>query len=282
MSVNRMVSFVVLVIMMSLLGRVAAAEPATRMVHVLGTGTVRVVPDQVVIGMTITAVDDDLVKVRTDSDAQARSILSLAKKHGVSEDRFEVNRLELSLGYNEQLRRRIYQVERDVSVTLHELSKLDGLLSDLLGVPNSEISGITFGSSKARQHRLDALRQAVADAQEKAKLLASLNELALGKARDISIEEESQTPFVISLIPSVGAAADRKQRRTAGRQIEATPRESKKGGPKHAVRTQLVALQAPKKQPAQKEGVEGKKTPFALGLLEVTVSVSIDFELIEK
>ena len=282
MSTFRLVSFVVLVIMMSLMGRVEAAEPATRMVHVLGTGTVRVVPDQVVIGMTITAVDDDLVKVRKDSDAQARSILSLAKKHGVSEDRFEVNRLELSLGYNEQLRRRIYQVERDVSVTLHELSKLDGLLSDLLGVPNSEISGITFGSSKARQHRLDALRQAVADAQEKAKLLASLNDLALGKARDISIETESQSPFVISLVPTVGAANDRTQRRTARNPFGDTPREPKKAGPKRTVRRQLVALQAPKKQPAQKVDAEGKKTPFALGLLEVTVSVSIDFELVAK
>jgi len=38
-----------------------------------------------------------------------------------------------------------------VSVTLHEPTKLDGLLSDLLGVPNSKISGITFGASKARQ-----------------------------------------------------------------------------------------------------------------------------------
>ena len=281
MSAIRLVSFVVLIIMMSLIGRVEAAEPATRMVHVLGTGTVRVVPDQVVIGMTITAVDDDLVKVRTDSDAQARSVLSLAKKHGVSEDRFEVSRLELSLGYNEQLRRRIYQVERDVSVTLHELSKLDGLLSDLLGVPNSKISGITFGSSKARQHRLDALRRAVADAQEKARLLASLNELALGKARDISIEEESQSPFVISLIPSVGAANKRTQR-SAGRQIEEVPRERRKSGRKETLPTKFVALQAANKQPAQKDGVEGKKTPFALGLLEVTVSVSIDFELIEK
>ena len=282
MSAIRLISFVVLVVAMSIMGRAQAAESATRMVHVLGAGTVRVVPDQVVIGMTITAVDDDLVKVRTDSDAQARTVLSLAKKHGVSEDRFEVSRLELSLGYNEQLRRRIYQVERDVSVTFHELTKLDGLLSDLLGVPNSKISGITFGSSKARQHRRDALRLAVADAQEKARLLASLNELTLGLARDIRIETESQSPFVISLIPSVGAANDRTQRRTAGNPFGATPREPIKAGPKRTVRTQLIALQAPKKQPAQKGDAEGKKTPFALGLLEVTVSVSIDFELVAK
>ena len=112
--------------------------------------------------------------------------------------------------------------------------------------------------------------------------LGLYNELALGKARDISIETESQSPFVISLIPSVGAANDRTQRRTARNPFEDTPREPKKAGPKRTVRGQLVALQAPKKQPTQKVDAEGKQTPFALGLLEVTVSVSIDFELIEK
>jgi len=278
----RLVLLVLLVSTMLTMGRVEAADPETGMVDVSGEGAVQVVPDQVVIGMTITAVDDDLVNVRSDSDTQARSVLSLAKKHGVSEDLFTVNRLELSLGYNDQLRRRIYQVERDVSVTLYDLSKLDGLLSDLLGVPNSKISGITFGTSKARQHRLQALRRAVADAQEKATLLASLNNLALGKARDISIDSIDQQPFVISVIPVVGAADDRPARRTTGRRSGAEPRKSQNDRPKRTVRTQFVALQAPKKQPAKKAGAVGKKAPFALGLLEVTVSVSIDFELVSK
>jgi uncharacterized protein YggE len=239
----RLVLLVLLVSTMLTMGRVEAADPETGMVDVSGEGAVQVVPDQVVIGMTITAVDDDLVNVRSDSDTQARSVLSLAKKHGVSEDLFTVNRLELSLGYNDQLRRRIYQVERDVSVTLYDLSKLDGLLSDLLGVPNSKISGITFGTSKARQHRLQALRRAVADAQEKATLLASLNNLALGKARDISIDSIDQQPFVISVIPVVGAADDRPARRTTGRRSGAEPRKSQNDRPKRTVRTQFVALQ---------------------------------------
>lgn len=282
MSADRLVSFAVLVVSMSMMGRVEAAEPPTRMVHVSGEGTVRVVPDKVVIGMTMTAVDDDLVRVRTDSDSQARTVLSLAKKHGVTEDGFNVSRLELSLGYNEQLRRRIYHVERDVSVTLHELTRLDGLLSDLLGVPDSKINDITFGSTKARQHGLDALRQAVADAQEKAKLLASLNELVLGKARDISIDAFHQSPFVISVIPVVGAIDGRTQRSTAGAPNEAKPRKVEDGGPIPTVRTQFVAFQAPKTQPAQNADVQAKKAPFALGLLEISVSVSIDFELVDK
>ena len=282
MSAIRLLSSVALVAALSLTGHLRGAETTTRLVHVSGRGVVRVVPDEVVIGMTIKTVDDDLVRVRTASDEQARAVLSLAKKHGVKEDGFQVSRLAISLDYSEQLRRQIYEVERDITIKLHRLGNLDGLLSDLLGVPNSKITGITFGTTKARERRLEALRRAVADAREKAALLADLNGLALGSARDIEVVTETESPFVISVVPVVGSTDDPRQDGTTatGRGAELRGREG--GNSKGPLPAGLVAFKAPAGRPQQAAKAAKKAAPFALGLIDLTASVSIDFELVKK
>jgi uncharacterized protein YggE len=261
-------------------GQLRGAEPANRVVHVSGAGLVRVVPDEVVIDMTITTVDDDLMRVRTDSDDQARAVSTLAKKHGVQEDQFQVSRLELSLDYSEQLRRQVYQVERDITITLHRSSSLDGLLSELLAVPSSKVTGITFGTTKARENGLEALRRAVADAREKATLLANLNGLTLGKARDIRIVTEVSSPFVISVVPVVGSSDDRMRDGVAEDRGKPEPRTAE-GNSKAPAPVRLVAFEAAGGQPQREAKSTEKATPFALGLIDHTASVSIDFELAE-
>ena len=236
-----------------------AADTDIPLVHVSGRGAVRVAPDQVVIALTVTTTDDDLIRVRENSDKDARTILTIAKKHGVADEGFDVSRLDLSLDYNEQLRRQTYQVERGVTLTLDDLTKLDAMLSDLLGERNLKVVGVNFVTSKIRQHELEALTRAMADAKEKAAHLAKLNGLKLGKARDIHVIDESQRPFVTSVLPVVGSLMPRTAR------------------PKVAAKTadvRFVVLQTD--DDAQ---VDGK--PFALGMIEITADVTIDFELAE-
>ena len=244
-----------------------AADPPGSLVHVSGHGLVRVAPDQVVIELTVTTTDDDLIRVRETSDKDARTILTLSKKHGVNANGFEVSRLELSLHFNEQLRRRIYQVERDLTLTLDDLTKLDGLLSDLLRERNLKVVGINFVTSKAKQHEFEARSRAVADAKEKAAHLAELNGFKLGNAREIRIISESQQPFVTSVVPAVAAAQPRGPQKINGnsRQIaKALPRNSK---------LRFVAFQQ------AKDGAEADGKQFALGMIEITAHVNIDFEL---
>jgi len=280
MSAIRLLSSVALATLVSS-GYLRGAEPATRLVHVSGEGVVRVVPDEVVIGMTITTVDDDLVRVRAESDDQARAVSSLAKKHGVKDSGFEVGRLDITFEYSEQLRRQIYQVERDLTLSLHQLGNLDGLLSDLLAVPDSKITGVTFGTVKARDHELEALRRAVADAREKAALLAELNGLSLGKAADIRVVTESESPFVVSVLPVVGSADDRTPDGQAADQRGAELRGQEQGDTRRSLPVRLVALEAPAGQPPRAVKAAEKAAPFGLGLIDHTASVNIDFELAE-
>lgn len=246
-----------------------AAEPAGSSVIVSGHGQVRVAPDQVVIELTVTTTDDDLLRVRENSDKNARTILTHARKHSVGENGFEVSRLELLLDYNEQLRRQIYEVERDVTLRLDDLTKLDALLSDLLGERNLQVVGINFVTSKARQHEFEARRRAVADAKEKAAHLAELNGLRLGNAREIHMLSESEHPFVTSVIPVMGSAEPR-----GARNIKRDSKRAAKDVPTDS-RVRFAAFQ-PAKDEAKADG-----KPFALGMIEITADVEIDFELVE-
>ncbi len=259
-------TFTTVAVLVGLSSAAIAADPDGPLVHVSGHGLVRVAPDQVVIALTVTTTDDDLIRVRENSDKDARTILTIAKKHGVDDDGFDVSRLDLSLDYNEQLRRQIYQVERDVTLTLGDLTKLDAILSDLLGERNLKVVGINFVTSKIRQHEFEALTRAVTDAKEKGTHLAQLNGFKLGKAREIHVISESQRPFVTSVVPVVGS--------TMPRGLKRNPTQLTKGAGRSS-NVRFVAFQATDDEAK----ADGKQ--FALGMIEITADVDIDFELAE-
>lgn len=266
--------FAVPAVFVLLASAAAAAEPAPPLVHVSGRGVVRVVPDQVVVELTVTTVDDDLIRVRRNSDQDARTILTLATKHGVDPRGFEVSRLELMLDYNEQLRRQIYHVERDVTLELNDLRKLDALLSDLLLQRNLEVVGISFVSSQARQHEFEARKRAVADAKEKAEHLAELSGYKLGKARDIRVSRESHTPFFTSVSPVVGFC-DETAPPHGPENRPADADDSVASAAASGPQLRLVTYQAPD------AAAPAAAKPFALGMIEVTAQVTMDFELAE-
>jgi uncharacterized protein YggE len=231
---------------------------ADRGVHVAGKGMVKVVPDLVTINLKVETIDDDLVRVRQTSDKQAQTILGYVKKQGAPETAFQVTSLDISFGHNEQLKRQIYTVTRELSLRLADLAKLDALLADLLTQPNLKVKAIVFGTSRERELEFEARSRAITDAREKAKQLAELNGLKLGRAYDVRVESETQVPFVTSVIPVVGAA-ESSELPTA-----TTPRPARFPG--------ATLVQA---------GVPAAAKSFGMGEIEITAEVFVDFELKE-
>ncbi len=235
-------------------------------------------PDQVLIQLTVDTTDDDLIRVREQSDKDVSVIFQLAAKHGTDQTGCEVTRLHVTFDFNDQLRRRIYRVERDVTLRLTDLAKLDAMLSDLLGVGNLKIEGVKFVTSKSAQHESEARSQAVANAKEKAKHVAELNGLKLGKARNIQILTEHQRPFVSSVVPVVGSAGARSPRRQAvspaSPSSSADPFSSDGSLP-----FRPVAFRAADEEIQEQRTGKPEQQPFALGTIELTASVSIVFEM---
>lgn len=234
-------------------------------IHVEGNSLVSVEPDQVDIELTITTVDDDLIRVRESGDKVATSIVDACKKQGVDAKAFVVSRLELSLDFNQQLKRQIYKVERDVTISLLELNRLDAVLADLLKESSIKVSGISYATTKAREFE----KKALTNAQEQARLLAELHGLKLGKAVNINVVDQSFRPFVTSVVPIVGAA-DPAQRM----ELERNNRVARALGAaeRNGAQRRWIALQQPAAVVNQ---------PFGLGALEFTAQVWIDYQLAE-
>src|SRR5690348_12582610 len=95
-----------------LLCAVSAASAADRTVSVSATGVVQTPPDELHIALALKTVDDDLVRVRAQSDRQVQAVMELAQKHGAKEGDYEIGSLSLGLSFNEQLKRQIYHVDR--------------------------------------------------------------------------------------------------------------------------------------------------------------------------
>ena len=256
---------------------VEAAEPTRRLVQVSGLGVVEVPPDQVAIQVIVTTVDDDLIRVRENSEKDALSIVNCAKKHGADEKGFRVSELKLSLAYNEQLRRQIYKEEREVTIELNDLTRLDPLLLDLLREKNLKVKDVAFTVSKPRPHEFQALKQAVDNAKEKAEHLAGLSGLKLGKVLAVRVRSEYHGEFAMSM--SMGSV----QRTTPQRDTERATAQAVEpfagSKPLPGKGFYFVAAERPLSE-KRDEGKAGTR-PFALGLIDITAEVDVDFELLE-
>lgn len=245
------------------------APAAEGRVTVTGSGVVEAAPDEVHISLELATVDDDLVRVRTTSDKQLQGLMELAKKHGVEVDDFKVSKLDLSLSYNEELKRSIFHVKRVLTVRLGTLEHLNVLLAELLKQPDTSVGQVSFECSKREELENEARERAVKDARKTAQHLATAADQKLGPAKHIQIDSESQRPFVTSVVPVVGQ--HKPQRGSAAPFVRMPARGFGGGG------FFLLVADAP----ADKADEKAPEAAFGLGKVHFSASVSIDFELVE-
>ena len=231
----------------------------SRSVSVDGHGQIEVAPDMVTVSLTLKAVDDDLVRVRANSDKQLRGMMEMAAKHGVADGDFTVSDLKMSLSFNEELKRHIFHVERTTQVTLKKLAGLNPLLAELLKQPDMTIGDITFNSSQAEQLAKQARQKAIAHAKAMAGDLADATGVKLGKPLSARFESNSQRPFVTSVLPVVG-------QRGRAPQVPLSPAT---GG---FFIVAAGALQAPPANDAA----------FGVGVVTFSAAVAIEFELLAE
>jgi uncharacterized protein len=163
-------------------------EPTARTIKVSAMREIEVVPDEVVLSLSVITDDEKSpLPAKSENDKRTRAILKTLKSHRIEDKCVKIDCLEVRPEYlhGDLLK---YAVTRGIDVTLQDFELLEPILSDALRVGANRVSGILFRTTKHREHQFEARRLAVAYAREKAGHLAELNGLALGKA--ITIEEE--------------------------------------------------------------------------------------------
>jgi uncharacterized protein YggE len=243
-----------------MVGAVLAAEPMERTVTVSGMSQIQVVPDEVVLSLSVKTEDEkDLLKAKADNDQRTNKILKLVKESGVEDKQIKIDCLEIHQQYDRDHELLKHCVNRGIDVTLNDFSLVEKVLSDALQAGATGVSGVLFTTTKHREYQFETRRLAVEFAREKASHLAELNGVALGKP--VRIEE--------------GVEGDNHTFGGGMAMGSAMVQENS-----HETRTQLVSL---------KEDVTQKKSPadappnntgtVAPGQLTISATVTITFEL---
>ena len=182
---------------MCVLAGLALAEEKTpaRFVRVVGTAEVKVVPDRAVIDVGVEKQDPSASAAKHAEDAAARRILATLRAGGIDEKDIQTTYLSLQprSSYIKKVRVSYFVAQQTLTITVRDLSKLDGLLEALVKAGGNRIDSISYETSDLRKYRDQARDMAVKAAREKAGALAKALGQDIGKAQ--AIEEAPDSEF---------------------------------------------------------------------------------------
>jgi uncharacterized protein YggE len=184
-----------------MLASLAAAQDRlpTKVVRVVGTAEVRVVPDRAVIEIGVEKQDPSASVAKHAEDAAARRILAALRTNGIDEKDIQTTFLSLQpQSYTRKgVRVSYFVAAQTMTITVRDLAKLDTLLEALIKAGGNRIDSIAYETSDLRKYRDQARDMAVKAAREKANALARALGQDIGKAQ--SIEEVPDYGFSAGL-----------------------------------------------------------------------------------
>ena len=169
----------------------AQERPEPPHVTVAGEAEVNITPDEVRFDVTLQSFGKELKTAKTQTDERLKGLIALAKRHGVAESDTQTDYVKVEPRFkgNDDSKAFLgYWVRKDLVFTLRDVTRAEGLLSELLDFGVWRINSIDFSTSQMRKYRDQARAQAMKAAQEKAQALAGAVGQKIGKA--ITIEEE--------------------------------------------------------------------------------------------
>ena len=166
-------------------------RPEPPHVSVSGHAEVKIRPDEVVFDVTVQHFGKDLKQAKTLTDEKLKGLTDLVGRYGVAEADTQTDYVKLEPRFkgNDDTRAFLgYWVRKDLVFTLRDVTRAEGLLSELLDFGVGRINRISFQTSQMRKYRDQARDMAMKAAQEKATALAAAVGQKIGRA--YSIEEE--------------------------------------------------------------------------------------------
>lgn len=170
-----------------------AQEKMQSIVSVTGESTVKIIPDQVTIRMSVENTGDDPVALKTLNDKAVNEVLSFIRQNGIESKDVQTQHVTLNKRYDYNTKTYSYQATQTIMVLLKDLKKYDGLISGLMTKGINRIDGISFGTSKLEELKSEARKLAVSNAKVKAMEYAGVLNQTVGKAIQIN-EQGSYNP----------------------------------------------------------------------------------------
>ena len=169
----------------------AAEQPARPTLSVEGTGEANAAPDQATVAIGITTHAADAAKAQNDNAWTAAQIQKAIAALGIEAKDIQTQNYSFRPTYRTEENRRGeingYTVDNTVLVCVRDIKLTGKVVDAALSHGANEISSLSFTASDARALRKVALKNAIADARDKADIIAQ----GLGK-RIVGIQTVSE------------------------------------------------------------------------------------------
>lgn len=169
----------------------AAEQPARPTLSVEGTGEANAAPDQATVAIGITTHAADAAKAQNDNAWTAAQIQNAIAALGIDAKDIQTQNYSFRPTYRTEENRRGeingYTVDNTVLVCVRDIELTGKVVDAALSHGANEISSLSFTASDARALRKVALKNAIADARDKADIIAQ----GLGK-RIVGIQTVSE------------------------------------------------------------------------------------------
>lgn len=179
-----------------------------KQVRVTGTSEVKVVPDRAVLELGVEKQSPSASAAKQAADAVSRRLLSVLRDNGVEEKDVQTTFLSLQpqTAYVKHVRSSYFLAAQTLTVTVRDISRLDGLLEALVKAGGNRIDSIRYETSDLRKYRDQARELAVQAARDKGEALAHALGQGIGKAQ--SIEEIPEPAYFYNGSFSAGISND--------------------------------------------------------------------------
>lgn len=169
-----------------LTGMFSFAQDKIPSISVLGTGTVNVVPDQVLINSRIEHTGKTAAEVKRKNDHVVDKVIKYLNSQNISSKNIQTEYLRLNREVNYQTQDTMFSANQAISIHLMDLKEYEKIMAGLLESGLNRIDGIEFKTSKEESLQSEARKKAVLNARMKAEEYASALGQSAGKALLIS------------------------------------------------------------------------------------------------
>jgi len=192
-------------------GAQTPAEPPA-VISVTGEAHVSVPPDLAQIDAGVTSEAKTAREASDANNAAMGKVLLALRDAGIAAKDYQTSRLSLQPQYSSSKTSGPasivgYRAGNRVTIRLHDVGKIAGVIDTVVTAGANEIGGITFMVSQTSKLLDDAREQAIADARRKAEIYAKAAGMTLGSALSISEEGAPQPLFRTRMAAPMAAGA---------------------------------------------------------------------------
>ena len=173
--------------------------PPQRTISTSGQATVYVTPDVALLSVAVETFDKELAKAQKDNRDACASLVKAIKTVGIKEEDISTSEIQASIDYtdNPGVRSRRgeimgYTILRSYVVKTTDRKLVEPLVDAALKNGANILNGLTWESSKLREHKDAARAMAAKAAKEKAVAIAKELDAKVGKVQTITEETFQQ------------------------------------------------------------------------------------------